>query len=103
MGQRNQCKKTCGLCAASPPQTTGTSDPLCGGRTKFIAQCGACVSSSQCIQGYCCPFMKKCIQVGDRCPAGSTGWAECKPRCSKVNCPSCSNPKYPNDWVNCAR
>ena len=82
--QRNQCKKTCGLCAASPAQRTGTSDPLCGGRTKFIKQCGACVSSSQCIQGYCCPFMKKCIQTGDRCPAGSTGWAECRPRCSSA-------------------
>ena len=35
---------------------TPTSAYLCGGKQKFIAQCGKCVSSEQCIAGFCCPY-----------------------------------------------
>ena len=30
---------------------------LCGGKTKFVAQCGNCVSSEQCAIGFCCPYV----------------------------------------------
>ena len=39
----------------------GQADPdpayLCGGKTKFVGQCGRCVSSEQCIAGFCCPYV----------------------------------------------
>jgi len=45
--------------------------------------CSDCRDNSQCAQGYCCPFMKKCISKGQSC---SSPTAQCKPKCSSKDC-----------------
>ena len=100
-----------------------TSAYLCGGKTKFVAQCGNCVSSEQCAIGFCCPyvatpssatrpactkmaaigllsrFMKKCVPSSST-PC-STPTATCRPTCSAVECTTCANADYPAKWVDC--
>jgi hypothetical protein len=76
---------------------------MCNDKKKFVGTCGNCVSSVQCKQGFCCPFMKKCVPSSRHgCGGGATGFGSCRPTChSALNCPGCTNKKYPNQWVNC--
>jgi len=51
--------------------------------------CSDCRDTSQCAQGYCCPYMKKCISKGQTC---SSPTAQCKPKCSDKDClANCAN------------
>jgi cathepsin B len=107
-----RCPKTCGGCGPTPaptspppplPVPSGSPGPMCNGKTAFVNQCGNCVSSVQCKQGFCCPYMKKCVPDSSTgCTGGATGFGSCRPVChDALNCPSCANQKYPNQWVNC--
>lgn len=107
-----RCPKTCTGCAPTKaptkpppplPVKPGTAGPMCNDKKKFVGTCGNCVSSVQCKQGFCCPFMKKCVPSSRHgCGGGATGFGSCRPTChSALNCPGCTNKKYPNQWVNC--
>jgi len=45
--------------------------------------CNDCRDTSQCAEGSCCPYMKKCISKGQTC---SSPTAQCKPKCSDKDC-----------------
>jgi hypothetical protein len=46
---------------------------------KSVGQCGKCQTKDQCKTGYCCPFMKKCVNSGsDSCYYPI---ANCRPMC----------------------
>eukprot|EP00128_Syssomonas_multiformis_P007364 Colp12_sorted_trinity150504_noHs@15212 len=69
-----------------------------------VGQCGQCIASEQCPQGYyCCPYMKKCVNSGSM-PC-SYPIANCSPRCydgsdcSTACKGSTSNPvEFPTKW-----
>jgi len=33
-------------------------------KPKTVGKCGKCQSKDQCKSGYCCPYMKKCVNSG---------------------------------------
>jgi len=45
--------------------------------------CSDCRDDSQCAEGYCCPYMKKCIVKNQTC---SSPTAQCKPKCKDKDC-----------------
>jgi len=91
---KTNCAKTCNHCdGGTDAPLVGGSDPNCGGKKKFVKQCGNCVDSGQCETGFCCPYMRKCIPSSrTSCGGGATGWGDYG-----------KNPKYPNSWVNCEK
>ena len=96
---------TCGSPSPSPTPTPTPSQPCVAKNS--VPMCGKCQTSNECQSqtsgGYCCPYMKKCVQTS------STGCyypiAGCNPMCydqyNQQNC-NCSNPDYPNNWVGAA-
>ena len=66
---------------------------------KSVGQCGRCINKDQCIEGFCCPFLRKCV------PDSSTpcsGIAACRPSCydsmDQESC-TCKFPGYPHEWA----
>ena len=67
---------------------------------KSIEKCGMCLKSEQCKEGFCCPYMKKCIpEKSISCPHPI---AECKPICKdsmdEQAC-TCKNKDFPLNWT----
>ena len=67
---------------------------------KSVGQCGQCQTGDQCENGYCCPFMKKCVtSSSDPC---NYPIASCQPMCydsyNQEKC-DCKNSDYPNNWA----
>ena len=67
---------------------------------KSVGQCGNCLKGDQCKEGYCCPYMKKCV------PTSSTPCylpiANCQPMCydsMDVSSCSCKNTDFPTNWA----
>jgi len=67
---------------------------------KSVEQCGRCINKDQCIEGFCCPFLRLCV------PNGSTpcsGYAGCNPACrdsmDQEKCTCKKAPNYPKDWA----
>lgn len=103
------CAPTCTGCAPTPtpPPTAaptvqkkvGTFDCT---PVKSVAKCGKCMGTDQCASGYCCPYMKKCVEDAN------TGCyypiASCRPMCHKSTIAdskgcSCSSEDFPSNWV----
>merc|ERR1712130_389062 len=42
------------------PKKPDTTPAKCTPK-KTVGQCGMCQSSDQCAEGFCCPYMKKCV------------------------------------------
>lgn len=65
------CKKSG---SGTEPTLPNKPDPTTSGKVegaalacvkpKSVGQCGKCQSKDQCKTGYCCPFMKKCVNSG---------------------------------------
>ena len=65
-------------------------------KTKSVEQCDKCLEGKQCKEGYCCPWMKKCMPHPNfRC---SLPIANCIPHCfdDDTNC-SCTNKCFPGN------
>ena len=69
---------------------------------KSVAQCERCINGDQCIEGFCCPYMKLCIPSSTtRCWGPIDKFADCTPRCydnMDQNSCSCSNSDFPEKW-----
>jgi len=93
----------------SPPSSP--SPPADDGKThgshacvnkKSVAQCAKCMTGDQCENGYCCPYMKKCVATSQtRC-----GYpiAKCRPMCYDSMAPSscaasCTSKDFPYNWA----
>jgi len=50
-------------CSSPSPTPTPTPSSTCT-NAKSVGHCDKCQSSDQCETGYCCPFMKKCVNSG---------------------------------------
>ena len=70
-------------------------------KQKSLHTCEKCTSSEQCNEGYCCPYMKKCVKTSQTpCPYPI---AECNPPCHSVEphqC-KCKNKDFPEKWKTC--
>jgi len=102
------CKATCTGCTPDPvppppplPKNTGTFDCVAA---KSVTRCGKCMGTDQCASGYCCPYMKKCVETS------STSCyypiADCRPMCHKStiadsvqDCSHCKNADFPSNWA----
>ena len=67
---------------------------------KSVEECGRCINKDQCMEGYCCPYLRLCV------PDGATkcsGYADCKPSCfdymDQEKCTCKKAPNYPKDWA----
>ena len=69
-------------------------------REKSVPQCGKCQSKDQCQSGYCCPWMKKCVQKGqDECYVEVARCVDfCYDSANQEKC-NCENQDYPQNWV----
>ena len=66
---------------------------------KSVGTCGRCLSGDQCIEGFCCPYMKVCVK------SSSTGCgeaAQCIPLCrdnmEQSEC-NCKVKDFPEKWT----
>ena len=78
-----------------------TKEPECRPK-KSVGQCERCLSSDQCKEGFCCPYMKLCVPTGTTpCPAARA--AGCQPPCyddMDPNTCTCKNKDFPGKWPN---
>jgi len=79
--------------------SVNTKKPECTPK-KSIGQCERCLSSDQCKEGFCCPFMKLCVPTSTTpCPAAHS--AGCQPPCyddMDPNSCTCRNKDFPGKW-----
>jgi len=91
------CCVTCGGAGSEastpPPGGSGGGSGECVAQKSVPNDCSPCRESSQCVgDGFCCPFMKKCVASGSQ--GCSYPIADCSPRCHDAdNCPGC----HPSD------
>ena len=86
------------------PPTEDTSGvpavPTCHPK-KSVEQCGECKNTAECISGFCCPYMKRCVANSHTpCPGRSWRSARCNPACRKDDpwkC-KCGNSRFPDKW-----
>ena len=71
---------------------------------RSVGLCGRCVTNNQCQHGFCCPFMKACVQEGFKiCNPSIThvNVALCTPKCYSNMDPytcKCKNKHFPERW-----
>jgi len=78
----------------------GSNSPGCTPK-KSLSTCQNCFTKEQCKEGYCCPYMKKCVLSKET--SCSHPIARCSPRCydnmDPQSCTGCSNPDFPDNWA----
>merc|ERR1719183_2077235 len=84
--------------ASSQPKPTSPPQPKCL-KAKSVGKCGKCLTNDSCAQGYCCPYMKKCVETGStQC---FLPIAQCSPMCfdSMVKAGTCTCQQDLNTWA----
>ena len=89
------------------PPTEDSSDvpavPTCRPK-KSVEKCGECKTTAECISGFCCPNMKRCVDSPMmRCSGRSWRFADCKPPCRAKDLEgmrkcNCRNSRFPDKW-----
>jgi len=68
---------------------------------KSVGNCGKCFSGDQCIEGYCCPFMRVCVETSTTtCRADETAQctSACRDNMDQNEC-ICGNKSFPEKWA----
>ena len=72
---------------------------ICTPKTS-VGKCNQCVNKNQCIDGFCCPYMRLCV-LSSSMPC-STPAAKCRPMCfdemDQSSC-TCENKDFPLKWA----
>jgi hypothetical protein len=83
---------------ASTPKPTSPPQSQCL-QKQSVGKCGKCLTSDQCANGYCCPYMKKCVETSStQCYYPI---AECQPMCydSMIKAGTCTCKEDLNAWA----
>ena len=66
---------------------------------KSVGNCEKCLSEDQCIEGYCCPFMKVCVKTSSTtCYTSAQCTSACRDNMDQSEC-ICSDKNFPEKWA----
>ena len=66
---------------------------------KSVGTCGRCLSGDQCIEGFCCPYMKVCVKSSSTsCGEAARCIPVCRDNMEQSEC-NCKVKDFPEKWA----